>query len=115
MEHICVGCGYTEANNNWLQDDNFSVEESTALLHAIFPNYPEITGSSPLRRLVRNIRHELHANSVRAVESAAATLFGAVTDSIRAASRIVQARNLTPEAIRETCNLGLARIFQSRE
>jgi Nucleotidyltransferase len=40
---------------------------------------------------VRNIRHELHANSVRTVESAAATLFGAVTDSIRAASRIVQA------------------------
>ena len=27
---------------------------------------------------VRNIRHELHANSVRAVEGAAATLFGAV-------------------------------------
>ena len=61
---------------------------------------------------VRNIRHELHANSVRAVESAAATLFGAVTDSIRAASRIVQARNLTPEAIRETCNFGFTRIFQ---
>ena len=60
---------------------------------------------------VRNIRHELHANSVRAVESAAATLFGAVTDSIRAASRIVQARNLTPEAIRETCNFGFTRIF----
>ncbi len=64
---------------------------------------------------VRNIRHELHANSVRAVENAAATLFAAVTDSIRAASRIVQARNLPPEVIRETCNLGLARIFQSRE
>ena len=61
---------------------------------------------------VRNIRHELHANSVRAVESAAATLFGAVTDSNRAASRIVQARNLTPEAIRETCNFGFTRIFQ---
>jgi len=64
---------------------------------------------------VRNIRHDLHANSVRAVESAAATLFGAVTDSIRAASRIVQARNLTPEAIRETCNLGFSRIFKSRQ
>jgi hypothetical protein len=63
---------------------------------------------------VRNIRHELHANSVRAVESAAATLFGAVTDSIRAASRIVQARNLTPEPIRETCNLGFSRIFRAR-
>ena len=63
---------------------------------------------------LRNIRHELHANSVRAVESAAATFFGAVTDSIRAASRIVQARNLTPEAIRETCNVGFTRIFQPR-
>jgi hypothetical protein len=61
---------------------------------------------------VRNIRHELHANSVRAVESAAATLFGAVTDSIRSASRIVQGRRLTPEAIRETCNVGFTRIFQ---
>ena len=56
---------------------------------------------------IRNIRHELHANSVRAVESAAATFFGAVTDSIRAASRIVQPRNLTPEAIRETAMLVL--------
>jgi hypothetical protein len=62
---------------------------------------------------VGNIRRELHANSVRTVEGAAATLFETVTDSIRAASRIVQARNLTPEAIRETCNLGLARIFQA--
>ncbi len=26
---------------------NFSVEESTALLHAIFPNYPDITGMKP--------------------------------------------------------------------
>ena len=64
---------------------------------------------------VRNIRHELHANSVRSVERAAGSLFGAVTDSIRAASRIVQGRNLTPEAIRETCNLGFARIFRTSE
>ena len=63
---------------------------------------------------LRNIRQGLHANSVRAVQSAAATLFGAVTDSIRAASLIVQARNLTPEAIRETCNLGISRIFRTR-
>jgi len=63
---------------------------------------------------IRNIRYELHANSVRAVESAAATLFSAVADSIRAASRIVQGRNLTAEAIRESCSLGLTRIFQPR-
>lgn len=64
------------------------------------------------REWIRNIRHELHANSVRTVERAAAALFGAVTDSIRAASRITQGRNLKPEVIRETCELGLARIFQ---
>jgi hypothetical protein len=46
-------------------------------------------------------------------QRAAASLFGAVTDPIRAASRIVHARALTPEAIRETCNLGFARIFRS--
>jgi len=28
-------------------DDNFSVEESAALLHAIFPNYPELKGEEP--------------------------------------------------------------------
>ena len=60
-----------------------------------------------------NIRPLLHANSVRTVQRAAASLFGAVTDSIRSASRIVQGRNLTPEAIREICNLGFARIFRS--
>jgi hypothetical protein len=31
-----------------LRDDpDFSIEESTALLHAIFPNYPDITGIKP--------------------------------------------------------------------
>jgi hypothetical protein len=30
-----------------LRDLEFSVEESTALLHAIFPNYPDITGIKP--------------------------------------------------------------------
>ena len=60
-----------------------------------------------------NIQRELHPNSVRTVQRAAASLFGAVTDPIRAASRIVHGRALTPEAIRETCNLGFARIFRS--
>jgi len=63
---------------------------------------------------VRNIRHELHANSVRTVQSAGTTLFGAVTDPIRAASRIVQGRILTPGSIQETCNLALRRIFRTR-
>ena len=65
------------------------------------------------REWVDNVRRELHANSVRTVEGAAASMFGIVTDSIRAASRIVQSRNLTPEAVRETCNFGLTRIFQT--
>ena len=62
----------------------------------------------------RNIRRELHANSVRTVQGAAASLFGEVNDSIRAAARIVQARNLTPEAIRETCTVRLYANFSTR-
>ena len=30
-----------------MSDDKFSVEESAALLHAIFPNYPNIQGMKP--------------------------------------------------------------------
>jgi hypothetical protein len=63
---------------------------------------------------VTNIRPELHANNVRTVQSAATTLFGAVTDPIRAASRIVQGRISTPDSIRETCTLGCSRIFKTR-
>jgi hypothetical protein len=63
---------------------------------------------------VTNIRPELHANNVRTVQSAATTLFGAVTDPIRAASRIGQGRILTPDSIRERCNLGFSRIFKTR-
>ena len=59
-----------------------------------------------------SIRPDLHAGSVRTVEGAATTLFGALTDPIRAASQIVQGRVLTPEAIRETCNFGFTRIFR---
>jgi hypothetical protein len=64
---------------------------------------------------IANIQHELHPNSVRTVQRAVASLFGAVTDPIRAASRIVQGRNLTAEVIRETCNFGFTRIFQTGE
>ena len=62
----------------------------------------------------KNIRPVLHVNGARTIQRAAASLFGAVTDPIRGASRIVQSRNLTPEAIRETCNLGFTRIFQPK-
>lgn len=61
---------------------------------------------------ITNIPGGLRANNVRAVEGAAASLFGEITGPIRAASRIVRSRNLTPETIRETCNFGFTRIFQ---
>ena len=64
---------------------------------------------------ITNIQHELHPKSVRTVQRAVASIFGAVTDPIRAASRIVQGRNLTAELIRETCNAGFTRIFQTGE
>ena len=61
-----------------------------------------------------NIRPVLQANSARIIQRAAAALFGAVTDPIRSASRIVQGRALAPEVIRETCSLGFTRIFEER-
>jgi len=68
-----------------------------------------------LRTEWANIRPEFHANSVRTVQRAASLVFGAVTDPIRAASRIVQGRALSPEAIRETCSLGFTRVFGERD
>jgi len=44
-----------------LRDTNFSVEESTALLHAIFPHYPDIIGMKPapeIGEFLRTLRAE---------------------------------------------------------
>lgn len=44
-----------------LPDADFSVEESNALLHAIFPNYPEITDMKPTPEIgmfLRTLRAE---------------------------------------------------------
>jgi hypothetical protein len=44
-----------------LADADFSVEESDALLHSIFPNYPDITGMKPapeIRTFLRTLRTE---------------------------------------------------------
>jgi hypothetical protein len=68
-----------------------------------------------LRTEWANIRPEFHANSVRTVQRAASFVFGAVTDPIRAASRIVRGRALSPEAIRETCSLGFTGVFGERD
>jgi nucleotidyltransferase-like protein len=64
---------------------------------------------------ITHIRDGLHPNSIRTVQRAAASLFGAVTDPIRSASRIIQGRALPPEAIRETCSLGFTRVFGETE
>jgi Nucleotidyltransferase len=64
---------------------------------------------------ITHIRDELHPNSIRTVQRAAASLFGAVTDPIRSASRIIQGRALPPEAIRETCSLGFTRVLGETE
>jgi hypothetical protein len=42
-----------------LSDDNFTVEEGAALLHAIFPNYPDIQGmktAPDVRAFLRTLR-----------------------------------------------------------
>jgi hypothetical protein len=44
-----------------MTDENFSVEESAALLHAIFPNYPDIQGMKPAPEIgsfLRSLRAE---------------------------------------------------------
>jgi hypothetical protein len=64
------------------------------------------------REWTENIKPVLQANSVRTVERANETLFREVTDSIRAAVRIAEGRILTPEAVRQTCHVGLGQIFR---
>jgi hypothetical protein len=42
-----------------MSDDKFSIEESAALLHAIFPNDPDIRGTKPapeIRAFLRTLR-----------------------------------------------------------
>jgi hypothetical protein len=61
------------------------------------------------------IRPNVHARSLRQIEWAPETLFGAMGDPIRQASRIAQPRSVTPEAVREVCAFGLSRIFSSAD
>jgi hypothetical protein len=55
---------------------------------------------------VRDIRHQLHASNVRTVQSAATTLFRALTDPIRAASRIARGRNRIQKRSEKPVTLG---------
>ncbi len=54
---------------------------------------------------------QLHANSVRKIERGAANIFGEVNDAIREAAQMAARRQLSPEAIRESCHMGLKRVF----
>ncbi len=52
-----------------LPDADFSVEESDALLHAIFPNYPDITGMKPAPEIgmfLRTLRTKKESETARA-------------------------------------------------
>jgi hypothetical protein len=65
-----------------------------------------------LRHLWRtSVAQQLHARSVRMVSKAAEVLFKSVSDDIRRASEISAERGLSPEAIREVCRYGFARVF----
>jgi hypothetical protein len=57
------------------------------------------------------VKPHIHPNAVRKIQRAATDLFGELNDAIRDAAQMTGARNLSPEAVRERCNFGLARIF----
>lgn len=76
----------------------------------------EVFGSS-LERL-RNewqgaLRHHLHRNALRSMETAAGSLFKNVTDTAREAALMAVGRNLSPQQITNVCQAGLAKIFLS--
>jgi hypothetical protein len=53
----------------------------------------------------------LHAGSVKTVSRASQDLFGSITDDVRRAATVADARALSAEAVRETCQYGLTRVF----
>lgn len=60
------------------------------------------------------LKARIHANAARKVQRAATHLFGEVNDAIREAAQMTGSRKLSAEAVRESCNFGLARIFEAR-
>ena len=56
------------------------------------------------------VEPNIHPNAVRKIKRGAAD-FGEVNDRIREAAQMSGARRLSPEAVRERCNFGLARVF----
>jgi hypothetical protein len=64
-----------------------------------------------LNAIWRAVRLQQNARHRRTIELAPKRLFGEVSDTFREAARMAVARRLSPQAIVETCNLGLSRIF----
>ena len=58
-----------------------------------------------------SVKPQLHAKSAANAVRMSSTLFGTIGDSIRAAALMAAGRTLSPEAIREACEFGLARIL----
>ncbi len=53
----------------------------------------------------------VHAKGARKIQHGATDLLGEVNDAIRDGAEMMGARSCSPEAVREHCNFGLARIF----
>jgi hypothetical protein len=68
-----------------------------------------------LQKLFRNdVAPKLHPRRVAELEGAAGTLFDKVTDTIREAALMADARKLNPERLAETSRAGLNEIFGIR-
>ena len=62
----------------------------------------------------RNVKPGLATRATRAIEAGADLLFGEVTDALREAARIADARNLTADGIRELCHYGWEEVYSER-
>jgi hypothetical protein len=65
-----------------------------------------------LNEIWRSVRLQQNARQRASVELAPKRLFGQLSDSVRESARMAVGRALSAQAILETCNLGLSRIFQ---
>ncbi len=59
------------------------------------------------------VRPSLAGKTANRAETQARALFASVSDTIREAARIPEARNLSPENLRAACGDGLAEILNS--
>jgi hypothetical protein len=59
----------------------------------------------------KSLKPQLHSSRIKEIERGIESAFRNVNDTIRDASRMVAIRHLSPEAIRETCYMGLTRLF----